>query len=278
MTISKNDAGAFSLDTAQKEVLRKVRQGRDPERRGAQYRPWLYVHEVPSRGQSRRVSSEKTGRVHHLLSLTEFDFFIFFEWHQAVIDIREQYALLPVEETVELACQCGIRPPCKRGNEVTVVTSDFVITRRAQGREREEAFTVKKAEDLSQPRTLEKLEIERRYWQRRGVPWAIATERELPAILIQNLRRIRRYQADENDGDEKATAILRRVEDYLHPEVLRHDRPLRDLTAQCDERFALPSGTSLRAVWRLVLSGRWRVDLTTQVVDPCQPLKLQPSG
>lgn len=35
---------------------------------GKDYKPWLYVQDVPSQGRSHRVYSHKTERVHHLLS------------------------------------------------------------------------------------------------------------------------------------------------------------------------------------------------------------------
>ncbi len=49
------------------------------------------------------------------------------------------------------------------------------------------ARTIKPAEALSKPRTVEKPEIEPRYWTAQGVNWGIVTERELPPALLGNL-------------------------------------------------------------------------------------------
>lgn len=49
------------------------------------------------------------------------------------------------------------------------------------------ARTIKPAADLGKPRSIEKLEIERRYWMALGVDWGIITERELPPVFCRNL-------------------------------------------------------------------------------------------
>jgi hypothetical protein len=49
---------------------------------GADYRPWLRVQDVPSRGRSRKVHGVKTGRVHHLLSDLEYTYLVVLEFSE----------------------------------------------------------------------------------------------------------------------------------------------------------------------------------------------------
>src|SRR5713101_3462125 len=75
---------------------KRIKEGRG-QGRGANYLPWLYIHDVPSRGRAWRTKGWKTGRPHHLLSDLEHDYQLIQDWDPSVIDIREQYPLLPLE-------------------------------------------------------------------------------------------------------------------------------------------------------------------------------------
>ena len=174
-------------------IEKRLKEGRGSGR-GANYLPWLFIHDVPSKGRSWRRKGWKTGRPHHLLSDLEDDYFLIQEWDSAVTDIREQYPLLPLEETLAIAEECGIRHPgvrhpMKSGEYIPVVmTTDFVITISEGLDSFDRARTIKYAQDLQSQRTLEKLEIERRYWARRNIDWAIVTEREISRVFAQNVR------------------------------------------------------------------------------------------
>lgn len=68
-----------------------------------EYKPWILVQNISSKGRSHRIKGNKINRVHHFLSDGELKLFHYLEWSPSVSDIREQYPLLPVEETVEIA-------------------------------------------------------------------------------------------------------------------------------------------------------------------------------
>ncbi len=78
--------------TSEHQIARKIKEGRGMGY-GKDYKPWLYVQDVPSQGRSHRVYSHKTERVHHLLSDLELAVFLVFEWTSYVTDIREQFPL-----------------------------------------------------------------------------------------------------------------------------------------------------------------------------------------
>ncbi|MBN6206680.1 hypothetical protein JYK21_09445 [Ralstonia pickettii] len=65
---------------------------------GADYQPWLNILDVSSLGRSTRFKGIKTGRQHEFLSGLERNYFYFTEFSNDVVEIREQFPLLPQEE------------------------------------------------------------------------------------------------------------------------------------------------------------------------------------
>lgn len=253
-------------NTIQKRIRRKKGEGR-----GANYLPWLTVQDVPSQGLATRIRGHKTKRIHHLLSKLETDFFCLMEMSPQVIDIREQYPLLPLEETQTIANICGIRHPTDPKKQRSIVmTTDFLITCLWQGKQVEIARTLKYSQDLASKRTLEKLEIERRYWQSRQIDWGIVTEKELSPILVQNCRLLRDYLElpEEGLGEQETKMILEVLMQKI--ECNKHI-PLRQVALECDCGLGLAKGTSLAMAYHLIATRRWGVDWHQQI-DPGQPL------
>ena len=162
---------------------RLIEQGRG-QGTGKDYKPWITIHDLASRGVVSRTPGRKTDRIHHLLSRNETAFFYILDASEKVIDIREQYPLLPVTETVEIAEKLGYRHPRDPVSKYPyVMTTDFVITTE-QG---DVARSVKLLSELEKPRVQEKFAIEWLYWERRGVEWRIVTEEEIDFQKARNL-------------------------------------------------------------------------------------------
>lgn len=143
---------------------------------GHAYLPWISVQDFSSQGMVSRVYSYKTGRVHHFLSRNELSFFYLLEWSERVLDIREQYPLLDMELATDVAQRAGIKYPKDNVSGFPyILTCDFMITTEGGFKAR----TIKSASELRNKRTLEKLEIERRYWNALDIDWRIITEHEI---------------------------------------------------------------------------------------------------
>lgn len=165
---------------------------------GASYLPWLRVQDVPSHGHSRKVQGVKVDRLHHLFSNLEHGYFLVCEFSEDIVDIREQYPLLPRENTQAIASSLGLIHPRYRGTSVsTVMTTDFVLTtKRIDGSYKSYARTIKYKKDLEGEgarRTLEKLEIEKFFWEAQGIDWTIVTEEEFSMPLVHNLGILRKF-------------------------------------------------------------------------------------
>src|SRR5438876_7959715 len=158
------------------KIAKFIGEGRG-QGEGAAYKPWLTVRDVPSVGFSSRIMGWKTGRLHHLFSNHESGYFHIGEWAKKVIDIREQYPLLPLENTLAIAESCGIKHPVNpKTKKPIVLTTDFLLTLEHEGQHVEQARTIKPFAQLASDRTLEKFEIERLYWGSLHTDWGIVTE------------------------------------------------------------------------------------------------------
>jgi len=132
------------------------------------------------------------------LSDLERAYFLVCEFSEDVVDIREQYPLLPVESTQAIAQAIGVRYPKYKATSLPLVmTTDFMLTvKQPNGDFKSVARTIKYQQDLvgeDSVRTLEKLEIERRFWMSQDVDWSIVTEELFTPDLIKNLGQLRQY-------------------------------------------------------------------------------------
>src|SRR4029077_2998143 len=171
------------------------------------------------------------GRLHSFLSQLETTYFYVLEG-SAVIDIREQYPLLPLEETIAIANECGlVHPHDPTTREPVVMTTDFVVTVRGSTGLVDCARTVKYRQDLASKRTLEKLEFERRYWDKRGIDWAIVTENDIPNGIAKNIQWLHPY-FEISDHPALTEHNLQRVERVLGPKIRDGGRPLAQCAAE----------------------------------------------
>ena len=257
--------------TGEEAIQKLVREGRGQNERD-EYLPWLNVRDVPSRGRSSRHKGWKTGRPHHLFSKLEKKYHNTLEWSKIVTDIREQYPLLPLEETLDIAKQCGFDHPAiqskhdPKTRDPIVMTTDFLITLMIDGQRVERARTVKYADDLQSPRVLQKLEIERRYWEARGISWGIVTEHEIPTVLADNVEIL--YPNRYLDADSRySRRELYSAATALTQAVQESTLSLRHIALDCDAMLGFNGGTCLSIAYFLIANRYWGIDMYT----PIQP-------
>lgn len=161
---------------------------------GADYKPWLTIQDVPSDGRSTRLKGNKINRQYETFSDLERNYIYISEFSDLVVDIREQFPLLPKSETLVIANELGLkRPTNPNTKKQEVMTTDFLLTVQKGDSFVELARTVKMKDELLDQRVIEKFEIERVYWERRGIDWGIVTELEIPKQMARNLSYIHDY-------------------------------------------------------------------------------------
>lgn len=240
--------------------------------RGSDYQPAIWVRDFSSQGLSTQSFGWKTQRVHHFLSELEERYFLTLEWSTIVTDIREQYPLA-LEETLSIAQDCGIPHPVSPDTqEHALMTTDVVVTVRSRLGVVEVARTVKPTEKLSSKRVLEKFEIERRYWEKRNISWGIVTEREIPSVLVENVKWLHNFFYVSDLSPLKEDDI-RQITAVLTLQVIQEKASLRDIAAECDSQLGLERGSSLCVARHLIANRQWLIDIN-QPIEPNLKLTL----
>jgi len=144
------------------------------------------------------------------------------------------------------------------------MTSDFVLTVLLGGTTSEIVRTYKPSADLSSRRTLEKLEIERRYWTSLGREWLIVTEREIPSTVVQNIAWVHSFRGVDSVVVPAGQAGW--LMDSLHQRLREnHDRPIATVCSAADESAGFQPGTHLALVRHALANRRWSVDMHVEI-------------
>jgi hypothetical protein len=238
-----------------------IKEGRGKGRNGS-YQPWLRIQDVAGHGIQDRIPGRITGdRLVHTLSGHETYAFFIFEWWPSVVDIREQYPLLPLEETLDIALKLGVDHPAepKTGRPI-VMSTDLFVTTKDEGPEKNLAVPIKEVKDLSSKNVRGKLEIERCYHEIHGAKFGILTERDIPLGLAMNLEDLREKRDLERFRGVCFETIAR-VEKVLLPILWKQELTLSIAAAHCDKQLGVEPGTSLTVAFHLLYLRKWTADL-----------------
>lgn len=250
---------------------------REKEGRGsghlADYKPWIMIQDVASKGTCTRIKGLKTGRAHHLLSTLELNCFYCLDWCEQVYDIREQYPL-DLDETLAIADELRIRhPKVPVTQENVVITTDFLVTLHNPLSFKEIAISVKYAKDLQDARIIEKLEIERHYWHRRGIDWLIVTEKQINFVLVKNIKWIHHFSILKECLPQLTSQQVASTANYIFELICQNKPPLRKVAADSDNYFSYSVGTTLTIVRHLIGSRQLIVDMSFPI-QPAKPLSV----
>ena len=227
---------------------------------GADYMPWIRVQDFASQGVVSRVKGRTTGRVHHLLSNNELAYFYILDWSDSIADIREQYPLSDLDCAITVAAQAGIKYPTdKVSGYPYIMTCDFMITTSCGTKAR----TIKLTKELENPRTLEKLEIERRYWAAHGVDWRIVTEHEISRQKAKNIEWL--YTSEGFNVAGLSGYELEHICFALLSLLSIGRYSVIEAVAEIEGDFLLPAGAGLQLFKRVVLEKKFTVDLTRPI-------------
>jgi hypothetical protein len=248
------DELARSSDWTEAKLKRFLAEGRG-QGEGEHYRPWLTVMDIPSRGRASRVFSRKCNRVVHLLTDTQLRYFYLLEWDESILDIKEQFPLLDVETIVDQMDESLLKRLKDPKTEVPhVITTTFVITAKDhQGREIQYARAIKDAAELEKKATLERLEIQRRYWEARHVDFAIVTQHEIPVQRSRNIEWVMSALNVEDYGF--SISQIQAYASILQERLLSSDQSIRTILASFEREMKEEAGTGL-LVFRYLIASR----------------------
>lgn len=245
-------------------IERKLEEGRGIGV-GKDYKPWITIQDFPSKGRVSRIKGIKTQRQHEFLSDLERNYFYYLDMADQVIDIREQFPLLPIEDTLIIAQELGIEHPRDPvTKEPIVMTTDFLVTvKNKKGELTDIARTTKYKEELLQERVVEKFEIERLYFKSRGIDWGIVTEEEIDKLFAHNLADIHAY------NDLSAFSTFSMMQNFEIHEVIAafiercvmYEGSLRNLCSQFDKDMELEKGSGIAIFKYLLVTKIFSIDM-----------------
>lgn len=222
---------------------------------GRDYKPWLTVRDVPSQGRSHRVFGHLTQRTHHLLSDLELATFLMLQWRQSTTDIREQFPLDP-QLTTQICLDAGISHPSHSG-VIQYMSSDFLVNS-SDKKYPVFAVQVKPSSVFDNQRIIEKLEVERRYWLNKSIPWYLVTENQIPSVVFSNIDWLYNLQADEtsvNDESKRFEQYSKWLKQYSNIKII-------DLCKQLDTSYSLALGESLYQLRCMLAKRYFHFDIT----------------
>lgn len=221
------------------------------------YKPWLTNQDFASKGRTHRPKSWKTNRIMQLFSDIEEHYMDILDWAENVIDIREQFPL-DREVTIKIAESKNIKHSIDKDTGTPIVmTTDFLITVRGKKGYQYWAKSIKPVEKLNEKRVIEKLEIERQYWQNHNVEWGIVTEEDIPQSLWKNIEFFYKnyYMEEENMF----------LADLLCNELRSNEGMLLRIIDFFDKKYKLEDGTGLSLFKYLLARKKVKVNMLKDI-------------
>jgi hypothetical protein len=234
---------------------------------GELYKPWLNIYDFASMGQSTIIPSVLYNRGIHVFSLKE-------NYHlksrhflkYPVTKEYEQFPLLPREHTQLIAKSLNIKHPTDPRSRIPIVmTSDLFYSVQTEKGAIDIVEDVKTLNELNKSkRTIEKLEITRRYWLDNNKPWRIWIIDNLPKDYLFNCKILYPYidLTSFNIPTDEFIAIKLFLDNHL--EVSKQS--LTKLTSLCDKEIGVQSGQSLTIAYHLIASRYWITNLTQKII------------
>lgn len=251
---------------------RYVKEGRG-QGEGKNYKPWLTVRDVSSQGRSSRVTSWKTGRVHHFLSDNETNLFYLFEWSDEIVDIKEQFPLLKLDLAMEIADEMGRSYPRDPETDVPyILTTDFMLTVKRDGKLVQVARTVKETKELDDDLIAARLELERRYYLVEKTDWDVLTEKSYSKLLTENVKWVHADYWLEVPA-EMSVEDFQSLTKILKLRLQETELSINQITTALDGEHHLEGGSFLSILKHLIARKEVVMDMLNTNISSCSSAK-----
>ncbi|ERI95233.1 TnsA endonuclease [Clostridiales bacterium oral taxon 876 str. F0540] len=231
---------------------------------GVGYIPWIKINEFSSKGRATRIMGIKTNRIHHLHSDNQLRTFLIFEWSDKVVDIRECYPLLDLMKVIDDKKNLfmGKFTDKQTGDQLIITTSFLITLKETDGTKKYIARAVKSSPELCKKITMEKLEIERRYWEAKNIDFKVITDKELNRQLCKNIQWVREAFLDNLEvvGDMKSTSELLYFTLFNNQDIA-----VNEVIKGLEKRNELDRGMALYVFRYLLAIKKIKVDMTKSI-------------
>lgn len=251
-----------NLDWNLNKLNKYLKEGRG-QGEGKEYKPWLTIQDIPSLGRVTRILGWKTQRVHELFSDIQTRYLYYLEWDDNVIDIRENWPLLDLEEVLENENDLNIDNFKIHNNKAPfILTVTFLATiKEADGSHKYLARSVKASSELEKKSVIDRLEIIRRYFEKKNIDFGIVTEQEIPMIKCRNIEWIHVSYDLNINSDENMNYSKKLIKYFKFHDTL----PIRNVLSEFDKKMKQDNGTALSLFKYLIASKQLIVDMDKKI-------------
>jgi hypothetical protein len=110
------------------------------------------------------------------------------------------------------------------------------------------AIQVKTTSDLSNSRTIEKLQLEKLYWDQKEVPWYLLTEKQIPRTVTKNIAWLYPAKITQFESEEIFTLITT-YQDFF---VKHQNMKISQAAMALDQAYSLDHGETLQNIRSLM--------------------------
>ncbi|WP_320173979.1 TnsA endonuclease C-terminal domain-containing protein [Maridesulfovibrio sp.] len=147
-----------------------------------------------------------------------------------------------------MAKKSGIRHPQVSGI-FQVMSSDFLVNS-SDSTLSKFVLQAKYTKDLSDPRAVEKLELERRYWAHKEVPWFLVTEKEISNTVFQNIE----WLYPDQQRTHELSDLAEQLKFYIHHFSKNPTSTIIKISKTLDVKYDHEAGESLAEIRGLMAS------------------------
>lgn len=159
----------------------------------------LKVTTFSSKGRATRIYGYKTKRIHHLQSDNQLRVFLLLEWNDLVKNIEENVELKDLEIVIDNVEDLRLdKFSDKETGQLYQLHTNFLVTTKRDNVEEQVAISVKALSEIERRTVIEKMEIERRFWKNKSIPFYVVTEKEINKQLVDNIKWVRETLIDKS--------------------------------------------------------------------------------
>ena len=201
----------------------------------------LKVTTFSSKGRATRIFGYKTKRIHHLQSDNQLRVFLLLEWNDIVKNIEENVELKDLEIIIDNVEDLRLdKFSDKETGQLYQLHTNFLVTTKRNNVEEQVAISVKALSEIERRTVIEKMEIERRFWKNKSIPFYVVTEKEINKQLVDNIKWVRETLIDKSIENKRELA------EHLYYFLQENKQEkLIDVLAEFDDNVGAKRGTAL---------------------------------
>lgn len=194
-----------------------------------------------SKGRATRIYGYKTKRIHHLQSDNQLRLFLLLEWNDMVKNIEENVELKDLEIVIDNVEDLRLdKFSDKETGQLYQLHTNFLVTTKRDNVEEQVAISVKALSEIERRTVIEKIEIERRFWKNKSIPFYVVTEKEINKQLVDNIKWVRETLIDKSIENKRELA-----EQLYYFLQENKQKKLNYVLAEFNENFGAKRGTAL---------------------------------